>query len=87
MNFKIGDKVVLNERYFREGKQFGKNLKYSRDKNHFFVVKEIISIDHERVNSELVIVDGGKYKGIAQIASCFLEKKVTVACKCSAGAR
>lgn len=63
----IGDKVKLNSRYFKEGlAYFGKELKYPRQENHFFTVKNICE--------DVIEIDGGNYKEIDVIWKHFLQK-------------
>jgi hypothetical protein len=72
MELKIRDKVKLNSTYFEEGlAYFGKELKYPRNKDHYFIIKNIKKMNHENYN--LIFVDGGNYKEIDYISDKFLE--------------
>jgi hypothetical protein len=74
--FKIGEKVKLNQRYFDEGKQFGRELEYPQNQNQIFEVKKIVEIKNEECDPFLVYVENENknYKKITYIASCFLQK-------------
>jgi hypothetical protein len=78
-DLKIGDKVKLNQKYFTDGLScFGKELRYPRDKNHYFIITNILygngEIDgHGDIVKDVIVVDGGKYQEITSVCECFLE--------------
>lgn len=79
-SLQVGDKVKLNSKYFREGLMyFGKELKYPRNKKHFFIVKNVMAGNgvkdgHGDFVKDIIEVDGRGYEAITTICHEFLER-------------